>query len=165
MIFISCWPKFSELCYQSIYVAFTNFRPSENKNKPSCCTSVVVRFIHHNVDAAISPRTCALLVLLVIGRFYGITRSDSIGCLHDNFLDTWIWFFLFIDFLPRRECITYFKTLKLHLIKSHCSASSANEQLCYSYFAKSKLRVVFCFFNAIRNIELTFYDLGHFNYW
>lgn len=61
---------------------------------------VVVPYIHHNVDAAIPSRTWALLGLLVhqIGRFYGNTKSDSIGCLHDNIPDLDLNFFLSIDF-------------------------------------------------------------------
>lgn len=56
---------------------------------------VVVPYIHHNVDAAIFSRTWALLGLLVhqIWRFYGNTKSDSIGCLHDNIPDLGLNFF------------------------------------------------------------------------
>lgn len=50
---------------------------------------VVVPYIYHNVDASIFSWTWALLGLLVhqIWRFYGNTKSDSIGCLHDNIPD------------------------------------------------------------------------------
>lgn len=115
VISIGWWPKFPGLYYQSIHVLFTIFRPCENKNKLSCIRQLLYHIDITMLILLFPLYLRAILVLLVIRRFYGNTRSDSIGCLHDKYSRHVDLIFLLIDFLSRRECITYFKMLKLLL--------------------------------------------------